>query len=93
MKFVFCDRRIFAALGACCLLALPAPLCAKPPSKESLEKTAVIEVITPLRQASPPGRFSLTEWLSDNGSGGFREGYSDEHRVLDRWETVPPDLR
>jgi len=33
--------------------------------------------------------FLRSEWLSDHGSGGFPEGFSDEHRRMDEWETDP----
>jgi hypothetical protein len=46
----------------------------------------------PLRQSNSSEQFSLKDWLSDNGSGGFPENFSDEDRRLDEWDTIPADL-
>jgi hypothetical protein len=45
----------------------------------------------PLRQSNSSEQFSLKDWLSDNGSGGFPENFSDEDRRLQEWDMIPAD--
>jgi hypothetical protein len=47
----------------------------------------------PLRQNNGSEQFSLKDWLSDNGSGGFPENFSDEDRRMDEWGTIPADMQ
>jgi hypothetical protein len=40
-------------------------------------------------QSEHSAPFLLSDWLSDNGSGGFPQDFSDEHRRIDEWESSP----
>jgi len=40
---------------------------------------------------SPSAAFVLSDWADDSGSGGFAEYYSDGHRHMDEWETIPDE--
>jgi hypothetical protein len=42
-----------------------------------------------ISQGNSSEQFSLRDWLSDDGSGGFPENFSDEDRRLDQWDTIP----
>jgi hypothetical protein len=35
--------------------------------------------------------FHLSDWMRDNGSGGFPEGFDDEHRRLDDRDQSPDE--
>jgi hypothetical protein len=64
-----------------------------PPWSERLEEPRSFNLaIVPLGQSNSSEQFSMKNWLSDNGSGGFPENFSDEDRVLDEWETIPADM-
>ena len=94
MKIATHNRYLCTALAGCCAIMLTGQSPAKPSFDERLEKPPSFSVVAaPFGQGQSPERFSLTDWLSDNGSGGFSENFSDEDRVLDEWETIPPDRR
>jgi hypothetical protein len=39
--------------------------------------------------AFSPTPFRLLDWMTDNGSGGFPEGFDDENRRLYNWDQSP----
>jgi hypothetical protein len=85
-------RNRFICTAGCCIMMLTGQSPAKSPSEERLEKPPSFNLAAaPLGQSYSSEQFSLKEWLSDNGSGAFPEDFSDEDRVLDEWETIPPD--
>jgi hypothetical protein len=90
MKIATHNRFLCTALAGYCAITLTGESLTKPPFDERLEKPLSSGLaIAPLDQSDTS--FSLKEWLSDNGSGGFPENFSDEDRVLDEWETIPPE--
>ena len=83
---------VMALAGYCAIILTgPSPafsarddLSEKPPSYSFAEAA--------LRQSNSSEQFSLKDWLSDNGSGGFPENFSDEDRPFDEWDIIPADL-
>ena len=65
---------------------------AKPIEKEmiaaALVQPSILLAVQPGIASLP---FTSSEWLADNGSGGFPEGFTDEHPRTDKWETEPHD--
>ena len=88
----YCKYTVVALAGYCAIMLTgqsPAysareDLSEKPPSYSFAQ--------APLRQSNSSEQFSLKDWLSDNGSGGFPENFSDEGRRLDEWDIIPADL-
>ncbi|MGH6875623.1 MAG: hypothetical protein ACREDW_11440 [Aestuariivirgaceae bacterium] len=79
-------------MAGCCAIILMGQSPGHPPLDERLGKPPSFSLaVAPLGQNNSFGQFSLQDWLSDNGSGGFPENFSDENRVLDEWETISPD--
>ena len=92
MKVAPHNKYTTAALAGCCAIMLTALSPAHSSLDERLERPPSYSLaLAPLGWNTSSEQFSLKNWLSDNGSGGFPEYYSDEDRVLDEWETIPPD--
>ena len=77
-----------AAVITCCL-ALSNNAAASPsPETGFVVADAGSELLVAIEpELSAP--FRLLEWLSDNGSGGFPQDFSDEHRRMEEWEADP----
>ena len=87
-----CSRCIGIAWAGCCAIMLTGQspaysarehISQEPPSYNLAE--------APLRQNNPSEQFSMKDWLSDNGSGGYPENFSDEDRRLEEWDIIPAD--
>jgi hypothetical protein len=77
-----------AAVVICCF-ALTNDSEAKPLPETGF---VVADIGSELFVAMQPGLsapFRLSDWLSDYGSGGFPQDFSDEHRRMEEWETDP----
>jgi hypothetical protein len=91
MKNATLSRYTCTALAGCCAIMLTGQSPAQSSREEAFEKQPSYSLaVAPLSQSNS-SEFSLKNWLSDNGSGGFPENFSDEDRVLDEWETIPTD--
>jgi hypothetical protein len=77
-----------SALIVCCLV-LTKDSEAKPSIENVFAMAAVGSEVFMALQPELSTPFLLSEWLSDSGSGGFTENFSDEHRRMDEWETGP----
>ena len=80
------------AIAVCCLVL--AQDSEARPSAEAIfvMASAGIELSAALQVGQPPSAaFVLSDWAGDSGSGGFAEYYSDGHRHMDEWETIPDE--
>jgi hypothetical protein len=77
------------ALFACFLLS--GEVGAKPVEEERFAAFAQPSVLFTVKPEIASSPFFSSEWLADNGSGGFPEGFTDEHPRIDKWETEPQD--
>lgn len=75
-----------SVLMVCCLV-LTKDSEAKPSIENVFAMAAVGSEVFVALQPELSAPFLLSEWLSDSGSGGFTENFSDEHRRMDEWET------
>jgi hypothetical protein len=92
MSFAVQSKYIGVALAGYCAVILTSQPPAYSAREELEEKPPPYSLAqASLSQGNSLGQFSLTDWLSDNGSGGFPENFSDEDRRLDQWDTIPAD--
>jgi hypothetical protein len=90
MSIAVYGRYIGVALAGFCAILLTDQPPAYSAREELGEKPPPYSLaVATLSQGNSSGQFSLTDWLSDNGSGGFPENFSDEDRRLDQWDTIP----
>jgi hypothetical protein len=92
MSFAVQSRYIGVVLAGYCAMVMtgqPPAYSAREELGEKPPPYSLAEVS--LGQGNSSEQFSLTDWLSDNGSGGFPENFSDEDRRLDQWDTIPAD--
>jgi len=75
------------AIAVCCLVL--AQDSEARPSAEAIFVMASAGI--ELSAALPSAAFVLSDWVGDSGSGGFAEYYSDGHRHMDEWETIPDE--
>ena len=86
------SRYIGVALAGFCAILLTGQPPAYSAREELGEKPLPYSLAeASLSQGNSLEQFSLTDWLSDNGSGGFPASFSDEDRRLDQWDTITPD--
>jgi hypothetical protein len=64
---------------------------AKPFEEERVAALAQPSILVAVEPGIVSVPFISSEWLADNGSGGFPEGFNDEHPRTDKWETEPLD--
>lgn len=89
MKIATLNTYTCAALAGYCAIMLTGQSPPQSSREETFEKQPSYSLaVAPLGQSNS-SEFSLKKWLSDNGSGGFPENFSDEDRILDEWETIP----
>jgi hypothetical protein len=94
MNIAACSRYTSVALAGYCAIMLTGQSPAYSAREEISEKSPSYSLAEArLGLSDPSKRFSLKDWLSDNGSGGFPENFSDEDRRLDEWETIPADTQ
>jgi len=93
MKIPAFSRYSGAALAGYCAIMLTGQSPAYSAHEEIAEKPLSYQMaVVPLSPSNSSEQFSPKDWLSDNGSGGFPEKFSDENRVPDEWETIPADM-
>lgn len=84
------SRYVGVALAGFCAILLTGQPPAYSAREELGEKPPPYSLaVASLSQGNSAEQFSLGDWLSDNGSGGFPENFSDEDRRLDQWDTIP----
>lgn len=89
---IACSRCIGVALAGYCAVMLTGQSPAYSAREEISETSPSYSFAeAPLRQNNSSEQFSLKDWLSDNGSGGFPENFSDEERRLEEWDIIPAD--
>jgi len=89
---IACSRYIGVALAGYCAVMLTGQSPAYSAREEISETSSSYSFAeAPLRQSNSSEQFSLKDWLSDNGSGGFPENFSDEERRLEEWDIIPAD--
>ena len=92
MNLAVCSRYTGVVLASYCAITLTSQPPAYSAREQTWEKPPTYSLaIAPLVQSNSSEQFSLKDWLSENGSGGFPEGFSDENRRLDQWDTMPAD--
>jgi hypothetical protein len=64
---------------------------AKPIEEEMIATLAQPSILGAVEPGIASLPFISSEWLADNGSGGFPEGFTDEHPRIDKWDTEPQD--
>ncbi|HKG72873.1 MAG TPA: hypothetical protein VKA79_01415 [Aestuariivirgaceae bacterium] len=90
MSIAVHSRYIGVALAGFCAILLTGQPPAYSAREELGEKPPPNSLaVASLNQGNSSEPFSLSDWLSDNGSGGFPENFSDEDRRLDQWDTIP----
>ena len=90
MSIAVHNRYIGVALAGFCAILLTGQPPAYSAREELGEKPPPNSLaVASLSQGNSSEPFSLRDWLSDNGSGGFPENFSDEDRRLDQWDTIP----
>jgi hypothetical protein len=88
-----CSRYAGVALAGYCAVVLTGQSPAFSAREEISEESPSYSLAeAPFGQSKSSEQFSLKDWLSDNGSGGFPENFSDEDRRLDEWDTIPADM-
>jgi hypothetical protein len=93
MKISAFSRYSGAVFAGYCAIMLTGQSPAYSAREETAEKPPSYRMaVAPLSPSNSSEQFSLKDWLSDDGSGGFPEKFSDENRVLDEWETIPADM-
>lgn len=75
-----------SVLAICCLV-LTKDSEAKPSTEKVLVMADPRSEVLVAKHPELSAPFLRSEWLSDHGSGGFPEDFSDEHRRMDKWET------
>jgi hypothetical protein len=94
MNIAACSRCTSVALAGYCAIMLTGQSPAYSAREEISEKSPSYSLAgARLGLSDPSEQFSLKDWLSDNGSGGFPENFSDEDRRLDEWDTIPADTQ
>jgi len=90
MSIAVHSRYIGVALaGFCAILLTGQPPAYSAPEEFGEKPPPNSLAVASLSQGNSSEPFSLRDWLSDNGSGGFPENFSDEDRRLDQWDTIP----
>ena len=93
MYIAACGKYTGVALAGYCAIMLTGQSPAYSAREDIGEKPPSYSLAdTSPRQSNSSEQFSLKDWLSDNGSGGFPENFSDEDRRLDEWDTIPADM-
>ena len=92
MTIAALSRYTGAVVAAYCAIILTGQSPAYSAREELSEEPPTYSLaVAPFGKSSASEQFSLKDWLSDNGSGGFAKDFSDEDRALDEWETIPAD--
>jgi hypothetical protein len=92
MYIAACSRYTGVVLAGYCAIMLTVQSPAYSAREEISENSPSYSLAeAPLGLSGSPEQFSLKDWLSDNGSGGFPENFSDDDRRLDEWDTIPAD--
>jgi hypothetical protein len=82
---------LFSAQAVCCIIfSTPSEAM---PSQENAKMADRFRELTSLLQPeqSRSSSFQISEWYQINGSGGFEENFSDEHRFPNEWEMKPDE--